>query len=408
MRFSDDYDTEPVAKGPTVEQFSNSWRVPGRTRADLSSPKNSQALQAVQNQNSVSLSPKPIAAHRLFAPRRQHRLCHRRPVAHCLVACTANIQRLAWHKIAYRPMLLHVIQKMREHKAEFMMLTEIRNPSSCFAMVAVEDCVLLTKGSVGILLSRPCFRAWQLQGCKHYEGKSGRWMGIVLKIRGTRLGLLSGYAPHQSSADAEIIREQFFREGEDLLDDMTGVDQFLGAGDFNSHFSKNANEEFGIAGSRGLDTPSTRRAYQMVEFMASQSLSIVDRHFACHRRGTWWNASNKKWYENEVFLTKGTIGMKSISKLKTCTMAGCDHRMKILHFCLPGRRPMWTKVSPEGKDVFIDGFGVSRTRGKIRWDVARGPSEDAEKRRDRFQIEAGTRWENMGKPESWEGISAAL
>ena len=67
MRFSGDYDTEPVAKGPTVEQFSNSWRVPGRTRADLSSPKNSQALQAVQNQNLVSLSPKPIAAHRLFA-----------------------------------------------------------------------------------------------------------------------------------------------------------------------------------------------------------------------------------------------------------------------------------------------------------------------------------------------------
>ena len=287
-------------------------------------------------------------------------------------------------------MLLHVIQKMREHRAEFMMLTEIRNPSRCF-----EDCVLLTRGSVGILLSRPCFRAWQLQGCKHYEGKSGRWMGIVLKIRRTRLGLLSGYAPHQSSADAEIIREQFFREGEDLLHDMTGVDQFLIAGDFNSHFSKNANEEFGIAGSRGLDTPSTRRAYQMV---ASQSLSIVDRHFACHRRGTWWNASK----------TKGTIGMKSISKLKTCTMAGCDHRMKILHICLPGRRPMWTKVSPEGKDVFIDGFGVSRTRGKIRWDVARGPSEDVEKRRDRFQIEAGTRWENMEKPESCEGTSAAL
>ena len=115
-----------------------------------------------------------------------------------------------------------------------------------------------------------------------------------------------------------------------------------------------------------------------------------------------------KSYENDVFLTKGTIGMKSISKLKTCTMAGCDHRMKILHFCLPGRRPRWTKVLPEGKDVFIDGFGVSRMRGKIRWEVARGPSEDAEKRRERFQIETGTRWENMGKPESWEGISAAL
>ena len=52
---------------------------------------------------------------------------------------------------------------------------------------------------------------------------------------------------------------------------------------------------------------------------------------------------------------------------------------------------MWTKVSPEGKDVFIDGFGVSRMRGKLRWDVARGPSEGAEKRRERFQIETGTR-----------------
>ena len=89
-----------------------------------------------------------------------------------------------------------------------------------------------------------------------------------------------GYAPHQSSADAEIIRENFFQDGEDLLDNMHGVDKFLVAGDFNSHLSKNANEEFGITGSRGLDTPSTRRAYQMIEFMASQSLSIVDRHFA--------------------------------------------------------------------------------------------------------------------------------
>ena len=45
----DDYDTEPVAQGPTVEKFSNSWRVPERTRADLSHLKNSQALQAVQS-----------------------------------------------------------------------------------------------------------------------------------------------------------------------------------------------------------------------------------------------------------------------------------------------------------------------------------------------------------------------
>ena len=71
-------------------------------------------------------------------------------------------------------MLLHVIQKMREHKAEFMMLAEIRDPSSCFSMVAVEDSVVLTRGSVGILLSRPCFREWQQQGFKHYEGKTGR------------------------------------------------------------------------------------------------------------------------------------------------------------------------------------------------------------------------------------------
>ena len=74
-------------------------------------------------------------------------------------------------------------------------------------------------------------------------------LGIVLKIRGTRLGLLSGYAPHQSSADADIIREQFFQDGEDLLDNMSDVDNFLVTGDFNSHLSKNANEEFGIAGS---------------------------------------------------------------------------------------------------------------------------------------------------------------
>ena len=56
----------------------------------------------------------------------------------------------------------------------------------------------------------------------------------------------------------------------------TCVDQFLVAGDFNSHFSKTADVEFGIAGSRGLkDTPSARRAYQMVEFMASQWIGIL-------------------------------------------------------------------------------------------------------------------------------------
>ena len=322
MRFSDDYDTEPVAKGPTVEQFSNSWRVPGRTRADLSSPKNSQALQAVQNQNSVSLSPKPIAAHRLFAPRRQHRLCHRRPVAHCLVACTANVQRLAWHKIAYRPMLLHVIQKMREHKAEFMMLTEIRNPSSCFAMVAVEDCVLLTRGSVGILLSRPCFRAWQLQGCKHYEGSLGD--GWASFSKSGELVWAFSLVMHLTRVlqTRRLFVNNFSEKAKTFLTTLLVLISFWLLATSTVIFSKNANEEFGIAGSRGLDTPSTRRAYQMVEFMASQSLSIVDRHFACHRRGTWWNASNKKWYENDVFLTKGTIGMKSISKLKTCTMAG--------------------------------------------------------------------------------------
>ena len=146
----------------------------------------------------------------------------------------------------------------------------------------------------------------------------------------------------------------------------------------------------------------------MVKFMASQSLSIVDRHFACNRRGTWWNASNKKWCENDVFMMKGTIDFKSVSKLKTCTMAGCGHRMKILRFCLPGRRPKWTRVSPEGKDVFIDGFGVTCERGKIRWGVAPGPCEGAEKRRERFQIEAGTRWENMGKPESWDASPRLL
>ena len=383
MRFSDDYDTEPVSKGPTVEQFSNLRRVPGRTRADLSSPKIFQALQAVQNQNSVSLSPKPIAAHRLFAPRRQHRLCHRRPVAHCLVACTANVQRLAWHKISYRPMLLHVIQKMREHKVEFMMLTEIPRAALPWWQLKIAS---YSRGALLVFF------------CPDHVFAHGNIRAANI----TRGNLGDGWASFSKSGELVWAFS--------LVMHITRVLQTRRL--FVNNFSEKAKtflttllvlisfwlRATSIAISQKLqmlDTPSTRRAYQMVEFMASQSLSIVDRHFACHRRGTWWNASNKKWYENDVFLTKGTIGMKSISKLKTCTMDGCDHRMKILHFCLPGRRPMWTRVAPEGKDVFIDGFGVTRMRGKIRWDVARGPSEGAEKRQERFQIETGTRWENM-------------
>ena len=76
--------------------------------------------------------------------------------------------------------------------------------SKSLELVAVEDCVLLKRGSVGILLSRPCFRAWQHQGCKHYEGKTGRWMASFSKS-GELVWDFSRVM--QSSADAEIIRE---------------------------------------------------------------------------------------------------------------------------------------------------------------------------------------------------------
>ena len=77
-------------------------------------------------------------------------------------------------------------------------------------------------------------------------------------------------------------------------------------GDFYFHMGRDA-VHHGVDGSQGLCTPSSGKAYQMMDWMRTNALHIIDRRIPCQRRGTWYNCARGKWFENDVFLTENSF-----------------------------------------------------------------------------------------------------
>ena len=146
-----------------------------------------------------------------------------------------------------------------------------------------------------------------------------------------------------------------------MLERLPPSHRTICAGDFNSHLSADAWKDHELTGKRGLQTNSTGKSGQFVEFIQENNLHVVDRHIPCRRRGTWWNASKKKWYENDVFLSDGIFAPGAWRNMSTRTIAGCDHRAKSLEMNMMGRHVQWHKPLKED-EVELDAFGEAKHR----------------------------------------------
>ena len=159
-----------------------------------------------------------------------------------------------------------------------------------------------------------------------------------------------------------------------MLERLPHSHRTICAGDFNSHLSTEAWKDHELTGKRGLQTPTSRLGHHLVEFVQENNLHIVDRRIPCKLRGIWWNASNKKWYENDTFLSDGIFTPGAWHRLTTRTIAGCDHRAKALEMNMMGRHVQWHKPKKEG-EVELNAFGEGKNRHRIRWDQTRGGSD---------------------------------
>ena len=276
-------------------------------------------------------------------------------------------------------MLLHLVQVMRETQTDVSMLTEVAISSTWLAgrvqFLAIEEFILIVRGKVGFIFSRSFFRAWQLCGeVVHYSAESDRWLAVQIKHKQRVYTFAVGYAPTQSCPDPEATRTRFFDQGSIMLERLPNSHRTICAGDFNSHLSAEAWKDNELTGKRGLRTPTSGRGNHLIEFVQENNLHIVDRHMPCRRRGAWWNASNKKWYENDVFLSDGIFTPGAWHRLTTRTIAGCDHRAKALEMNMMGRHVQWHKPKKEG-EVELDAFGKVKNRHRIRWDQTRGGSD---------------------------------
>ena len=130
-------------------------RVTGLRRRGLPTSYKTSKRQHATNNSGWAIRPLPLK--RARQPRRQHRLCHRRTVASKLRCLLLNVQSMRWDSTNFRPMLLHLVQAMRESSVDATMLTEVACTAHWLAdqvhFVALEEFILIVRGKVVFYLT---------------------------------------------------------------------------------------------------------------------------------------------------------------------------------------------------------------------------------------------------------------
>jgi len=279
---------------------------------------------------------------------------------------------------------------MRAKRLDLFFLTDVGGlqlESRVVHYVGVEEFVFVIFRMVAIVMSRPMVECWRKGGEKVFTvDKSDRWLGVELLYRGCRFSFVTTYVPVQRSEEERKIH---FAHGSELLGKMRG--KLVIGGDLTSHFGRDGVAlTGGWIGNYSAKTLTSRKAWQLAEWGQQEALHHVDSHVPCLRRGTWWNSSYGKWYEQDVFLSSFPVVRGRWVGMRTFTMDGCDHTGKMVTLQVPGvpGKKNFCKISDKASSQGIpSAFGGYRAKNKLRVDKLQGGSDWAKENKEAYAAE---------------------
>ena len=227
-------------------------------------------------------------------------------------------------------MLYDIVDSMRKRQIDIMFVSDVGSPDwveKVVHYVAIEEFMWIIFGKVAIILSRPMVNAWRQAGEKvRFDKDSDRWLAADIRIGEQDMAIISTYAPTQSGTAATTARNNHFEAGSRLRA-QPSPEMCIVGGDLNSHIGKAAKgaEQFAI-GHMGLSTPTTAKAHQMIQWIQTEGLFHVNSHVHAIKRGTWWHAVAKQWYEQDVFISSIPCKAGRWQSIRTFTIDGVDHK----------------------------------------------------------------------------------
>ena len=183
-----------------------------------------------------------------------------------------------------------------------------------------------------VLLRGDVLQAW----CEEGMVKKFFKRHVSVKVKG--VVLTATYLPVRTGGNAmEVEEEMEVLEGWAKKEEMVVV-----GGDFNAHV-RAGEERRGVCGKFGLRT-SNEAGKDLVGWCEMFGLCHINSFYRHKRRGSWFSAIHRRWYELDGFLMRKEERPKYVVKLNTVGEAGLsDHKPKKLKIQM--RQKKWRKMS---------------------------------------------------------------
>ena len=252
------------------------------------------------------------------------------------VVVTWNVQGLSLSE-NNRRRLLRVLERVRLNDWEIVCLTELRAVSSGVIWLGEgEDGVAIVHSKrVAVVMRGEALRLWRDEGQQ-------KWMEerVVAVVFGG-LRVVSAYQPIWGTGE-----DEFERYRRDLGRQVAygGENRLIIGGDFNMNVGK-GNAREGVCGRYGIGRMN-EQGRDFVEWCEENELVWVNSYMKHRRRGTWFSARYRRWYELDGFVVRKRDRGSMVRRMCGANEWGLsDHRPKCMRVRVCKKR--WRAVREE-------------------------------------------------------------
>ena len=244
--------------------------------------------------------------------RRYEKRTEKRPIIvakeHLHIA-TWNVQRMSLGTFNKRK-ARSVCEYARRSEWDAVLLSEIRSETNGVEWFGSGDnlTVIIHSKRAGILLRGKLLKEWCEDGQKKKQDER------VVSVKMNRTVLISTYQPVWKGNN-EIEIEEAKINIEDHKKWASKEDILLIGGDFNAHVG-GGEDRPGVCGKWGL-RESNYQGRELLTWCEENGLVHVNSYYNMKKRGTWFNHSNRKWYEIDGFLMRKEQRNKCVRKVGT-------------------------------------------------------------------------------------------
>ena len=272
---------------------------------------------------------------------------------------TWNVQRMSLGTFNKRK-LKTVAKYAVKNGWEVVLLSEVRADRKGVQWLGEGEnrVAVIHSEKAGIMLRGELLRKWLSGGQKTKQQERS------VAIRIEDMVLISTYQPVWNGRNEDQL-EREKAVVKELTEWAKKEDLLIIGGDFNAHVG-GGEERPGVCGKFGL-RESNRIGVELLEWCQENNLVHVGSFYNHKQRGTWFNNSNRRWYEIDGFIMRKDQRHKYVNKVSTVgEISISDHKPKLMKIKIDKKKWRRGEIKKKGPRIKWEALRNEETASRYR------------------------------------------